>query len=417
MFDRLKAAMPDSDFIFDRDALMYAVDLMATVSESIESGRTVPLALPELGLGGRATLALLAPLILGGASRLGDVTAMSHMDPPTPWITWATTLWNASLNQNLLHPVTAPIAREMERRAVDWLAPYFGMDGGHMVPGSTVANLTALWAARECAGVGEVAYAETAHLSVAKAAHILGLRTRPLPCGPTGALLPDTLPTDLSQTALVLTAGATSTGAIDDLSLAGREAWTHVDAAWAGPLRLSPTYAPLLDGIERADSVAVSAHKWLFQPKESALVFFRSAERAHAAISFGGAYLAMPNIGILGSHGAVAVPLLATLLAWGRAGIASRIESCMGMADELATLVSNDERLELLSPPATGVVVWRMVELEATERLHAALPIGSTSMTTLSSGRWLRNVAANPNMDIAAFETALGDALNSVVAQ
>jgi L-2,4-diaminobutyrate decarboxylase len=117
---------------------------------------------------------------------------------------------------------------------MDWIVPFFGMSGGHMVPGSTIANLTALWAARECAGVKEVAYAEAAHLSVGKAAHILGLTQRPLPCGPSGALLPDALPDDLQNTALVLTAGTTSTGAIDDLALCGRAAWTHVDAAWAG---------------------------------------------------------------------------------------------------------------------------------------------------------------------------------------
>ncbi len=415
MVDRLKAVMPDPDFLVDRDALVHAVELMATASEAIDGGPPVPIVFPEIGLGGRATLDLLAPVVLGGASRLGNTTAMAHMDPPTPWIAWATTLWNASLNQNLLHPATAPIARKMEERTVDWLAPYFGMDGGHMVPGSTVANLTALWAARECASVEEVVYAETAHLSVAKAAHILGLRTRPIPCGPTGAMLPDAVPINLGRAALVLTAGATSTGAVDDLSLSGRAAWTHVDAAWAGPLRLSPAYAHVLAGIEHADSVAVSSHKWLFQPKESALVFFGNTARAHAAISFGGAYLATPNVGVLGSHGAVAVPLLATLLSWGRSGIAARIERCMDIADELATLVSNDERLELLAPPETGIVVWRMIETDLTERLHAALPPGSTSLTTLPSGRWLRNVAANPNFDITAFATILGDALNLVL--
>jgi L-2,4-diaminobutyrate decarboxylase len=78
------------------------------------------------------------------------------MDPPTPWITWATTLWNASLNQNLLHPATSPAARDIEQRVVQWLASFFGMTGGHMTAGSTLANLTALWAARECAGVKEV---------------------------------------------------------------------------------------------------------------------------------------------------------------------------------------------------------------------------------------------------------------------
>ena len=52
-------------------------------------------------------------------------------------------------------------------------------------------------------------------------------------------------------------------------------AWIHVDAAWAGPLVLSEQHKGRLAGIERADSVAVSAHKWLFQPKEAGLVFFR----------------------------------------------------------------------------------------------------------------------------------------------
>jgi L-2,4-diaminobutyrate decarboxylase len=145
------------------------------------------------------------------------------------------------------------------------------------------------------------------------------LRYRAIPTDHRGALIAELMPNDLSRVAVVLTAGTTSTGAIDPLNLAGYAAWTHVDAAWAGPLRLS-AHAGRLSGIERSDSVSVSAHKWFFQPKESALVLFRDTAAAHAAISFGGAYLAVPNVGVLGSHGATEVPLLATLLAWGRAG-------------------------------------------------------------------------------------------------
>src|SRR5713101_3216767 len=104
---------------------------------------------------------------------------------------------------------------------------------------------------------------------------------------------------------------------LDPLKFVGKAAWTHVDAAWAGPLRLSEPHKDRLAGIEQADSVAVSAHKLLFQPKESGLVLFRDVARANDAISFGGSYLAVANVGVLGSHGAVAVPLLGTLLAWG----------------------------------------------------------------------------------------------------
>jgi L-2,4-diaminobutyrate decarboxylase len=388
----------DKEFSVDPDGLHQAVDLMSCDFSNAE-GLHLPIELPQRGIGSTAALNSLAPNILGGAARLGEATSFAHMDPPTPWITWAMTLWNASLNQNLLHPATAPVARQMEQRVVAWLAPFFGMDGGHMTPGSTVANLTALWSARECAGVTQVIASEGAHLSIAKAAHILGLKYLSVPIDANGSMDAAQLPTDLSKSALVLTAGATSTGAIDPFDLVGKAAWTHVDAAWAGPLRLSKC-ANLLAGIELADSVAVSAHKWLFQPKESALVLFKDTGKAHAAISFGGAYLATPNVGVLGSHGATATALLATLLAWGREGVAQRIEHCMDLARRLRDFVANDERLEIYAEPQTGIVVWRPKDDRLFDQVLQQLPVGSTSTTSIAGGRWFRNVAANPSADI-----------------
>ena len=388
----------DKEFAVDSDGLHQAVELMCRDFSNAE-GLDLPIELPQVGIGSTAALKSLAPSILGGAARLGEATSFAHMDPPTPWITWAITLWNASLNQNLLHPATAPVARQMEQRVVAWLAPFFGMDGGHMTPGSTVANLTALWSARECAGVTQVIASEGAHLSIAKAAHILGLKYLSVPIDANGSMDAAQLPTDLSKSALVLTAGATSTGAIDPFDLVGRAAWTHVDAAWAGPLRLGK-YANLLAGIELADSVAVSAHKWLFQPKESALVLFKDTGKAHVAVSFGGAYLATPNVGVLGSHGATATALLATLLAWGREGVAQRIEHCMDLARRLRDFVANDERLEIYAEPQTGIVVWRPKHDRLFDRVLQQLPVGSTSTTSIAGGRWFRNVAANPSADI-----------------
>jgi L-2,4-diaminobutyrate decarboxylase len=391
----------DKEFAFNSDGLHRAVELM---SRDFSSDQVLDLSneLPEIGMGSIAAMNSLAASILGGAARLGEATSFAHMDPPTPWITWAMTLWNASLNQNLLHPATAPAARQMEHRVVAWLAPFFGMNGGHMTPGSTVANLTALWSARECAGVTEVIASEASHLSIAKAAHILGLKYLSVPTDANGSMDAALLPTDLSKSVLVLTAGTTSTGAIDTLALAARAAWTHVDAAWAGPLRLSQ-YANLLDGIEAADSVAVSAHKWLFQPKESALVFFKNTEKSHAAISFGGAYLATPNVGVLGSHGATATALLATLLAWGHQGVAQRIEHCMSLARCLRDFVAADERLELYAEPQTGIVVWRPKDKNLFDKLLHQLPKGSTSTTSIAGGKWFRNVAANPSAEIDQF--------------
>ncbi len=392
-------ALKDPAFEPDIDGLRWALDaLLGTESRAAEGH--LPNSLPTQGLGEMATLEALAPLVLGGARRLGAVDAFAHMDPPTPWITWATTMWNASLNQNLLHPDLSPVARRIEERVIDWIAPFFGMDGGHMTSGSTLANLTALWAARELRSIETVVASEASHLSIAKAAHLLGLDYQAVKPDEQGRLTRAAIKTDLSKAALVLTAGTTSAGAIDELALAGMAAWTHVDAAWAGPLIFSEHHHQRLDGITKADSTALSAHKWLFQPKEAGMVLFKDVGAAHPAVSFGGAYLAAPNIGVQGSHGAVAVPLLATLLAFGQRGLALRIDRAMACAEDLWQRLNAHPKARVFGPQASGVILWRPTGQADLDHCLEALPPGSTSMTTIDDEAWLRNVAANPSVDI-----------------
>jgi len=390
---------PDPSFDPNFAGLRRAVDLLDRQSISGLLHLGLPDSLPDAGLGEAEALERLAPDVLGGAAYLDASHAMAHMDPPTPWITWAVALWNARLNQNLLHPATAPFAREAEERVVAWLAPFFGMNGGHMTPGSTVANLTALWAARDLRGVKKVVASSASHLSLRKAARILGLAFVEAGVDQGHGLDPATLPGDLSDACLVLTAGTTTVGAVDPLECCGRAAWRHVDAAWAGPLALSARYRDRLSGIEQADSVALSAHKWLFQPKESALVMFRDTAAANSAISFGGAYLAAPNIGVQGSHGAAGVLLLATLLAWGREGLAARIERCMDNSHRLQAFIAGHPGLELFPDGGTGVVVFRPTS-HPVEAFHAALPQGLASLATIDGHPWLRCVCANPNADV-----------------
>lgn len=393
------SASRDPSFEPDAAGLEAALALLiGELTQPSGAALDLPVELPARGTGELPALERLAASVVGGARRLGSPGFLAHMDPPTPWVAWAGAQWAAALNQNLLHLDTAPVARELEVRVVNWLAPFFGMGGGHLVPGSTVANLTALWAARELRGVSEVVASEAAHLSVPKAASLLGLGFRAVAVDRRQRLLEDDLG-DLSRAALVLTAGTTVTGAVDPLAARGDAAWRHVDAAWAGPLRLSERHAGLLNGIESADSVAVSAHKWLFQPKESALVLFADAERAHEAISFGGSYLAAPNVGLLGSHGAAALPLAATLLAWGREGTAARIDACMDIASRLADAVDGDPRLELHSGPETGVVVWRPVAAGDLGELRERMQRAFVSLTSVAGERWLRSVSANPMAD------------------
>lgn len=350
----------------------------------------LPDALPEEGMGAVAALEGLAEPILGRARDLGAPGFLAHMDPPTPAITWAVKQWTASRNQNLLHPDTSPAARDIERRVVRWLAPAFGMAGGHMTAGSTLATLTAIWAARE-AGAHTVVSTRNAHISVAKAAHLLGMFHR------TVRDWDDWV--SLDGCVAVITAGVTSTGEIERLDAARFAAWRHIDAAWAGPLALSDRHRHLLEGIETADSVAVSAHKWLFQPKESALVLFADVEAAHRSVSFGADYLAVPNVGLLGSHGATAAALLATLLAYGRRGIAGWIDRCMATIDSLARAVEIEDSLLARTAPQAGVLNWRHTSIDPSG-VQALLPDDVfVSATSIDSRPWLRSVGANPMAD------------------
>ena len=399
--------MTYQDPSFTSDAkLEEAISLLRNTPENRSE---LPVQCPESGLGESETLKLLAPYVIGAAARLDAPEAFANMDPPTPWITWATALWNARLNQNLLHPATAPFAIQAEQRVFEWLTPYFGMRGGHMCSGSTLANLTAIWAARDGKHVQRVVVSEGAHLSIQKAARILRLPIIEVPATRYGQLDVSQLG-DVSDACLVLTAGTTATGEVDSMELIGRARWTHVDAAWGGPLRLSPTHANRLEGIEGADSVAVSAHKLLMQPKDSALVMFRDLELANSAISFGGGYLATPNIGVQGSRGAAAIGLLATLLALGRVGMVERIDRVMEMASQLAEHLQSDAAIELLSIPKTGVTVFRPRELD-TDEIHARLPSGMFSICVIEGERWLRSVAANPLADIDLITSTITEAV------
>jgi glutamate/tyrosine decarboxylase-like PLP-dependent enzyme len=310
------------------------------------------------------------------------------------------------VNQNLLHPDLSPFATEAERTVIDWLAPSFGMAAGHMCAGSTIANLAALWCAREH-GATHVVASDDAHISVPKAASILGMPLETVRTDKVGRIDPDQMPA-LDGAALVLTAETTGRGVIDDLRLGGGAAWSHVDAAWGGPLRLTQ-HADRLQGIEQAQSVAVSAHKWLFQPKDSALVLF-SDPSMQEAISFGSTYLAVPNVGVQGSRSAAGVALLGTLLAWGREGIAERIERLITLSDELAGRLEQDPRCILLQAPETGVLNWR----PATEDIDAVISrLGQTaSRTTIDGQAYVRQVAANMHADIDAVWARITAALS-----
>ncbi|MEM7404604.1 MAG: pyridoxal-dependent decarboxylase [Pseudomonadota bacterium] len=368
----------------------------------------LPDALPDQGIGAEAALRLLSGSVLAGAARLSHPGYFAHMDPPTEAVTWIAAMWQAATNQNQLHPDVGPQTRALERRLIEWLSPYFGMSGGHLVPGSTVANLTALWAAREARGIKRVAASTQSHLSVRKASDLLGLEYLPMPVDARHRLQLDRHPLP-PDTALVATAGTVATGAVDAFERHGA-AWLHVDAAWGGPLRLSDRYAAQLEGIASADSVGFSAHKWCFQPKGSAVLLFKDNAEAEAPLTYGGGYLAVPNVGLLGSAPASALPFVASLLAWGRGGLSARIDHTMAQGQVLSEAVASDPALELWGKPETGVVVWRS-RAHAAEAIRPLLTDAWMSLTRLDGATWFRCVPANPAVSGEHVYDAVLDAL------
>jgi len=196
-----------------------------------------------------------------------------------------------------------------------------------------------------------VVCSERAHLSVRKAAHILGLTYRAVPADA------DHRPgsrqgRDLSRAALVLSAGTVAAGAIDPLTNWSLAAWRHVDAAWGGPLRLSESFAHVSTASETR-----RLREWCrringcFNQRRSALILFRDTPTAAQRPLVWRRHLAAPNVGVLGSHGSAALLWLQLWLAWGRKGVEERINHCMHISVELAERVSKEPELELFRQP------------------------------------------------------------------
>jgi aromatic-L-amino-acid decarboxylase len=199
-------------------------------------------------------------------------------------------------------------ASELERQAVGWLADFVGFPAGdgHFTSGGTVSNLSALAAARERAvpgtrrtGVGAarlgVYCSSEAHASVVRAAELLGIgsdavRALPLRGADRGvdpaavaAAIDEDAAAGVVPMAVVATAGTTLTGAVDPLDeladvCAARGVWLHVDGAYGAPAAATATAGPLFRGLDRADSLTVDPHKWLFLPKACGALLVRDPE-------------------------------------------------------------------------------------------------------------------------------------------
>jgi glutamate/tyrosine decarboxylase-like PLP-dependent enzyme len=300
----------------------------------------------------------------------------------------------AVLNQNVTSWRSAPAPVTVERAVVSWLAEAVGCAGhrGSLCGGGSAANLMALAMAREAKLPGNetgasrctVYASEQVHMSIPKAIAFLGIGRANLRLIPTDADLrmrTDALAAAIASDrqagrtpiAIVATAGTIATGAIDPLSeiadIAHSEGlWMHVDGAYGG---LAALAAPeKFMGLERADSLSLDAHKWLYQPFECGCLLYRDVQVAHRTFSHSDDYVkifaedpietfAFFEESIELTRRFRALKLWMSLQYHGRAAFRESIAQDMRHAQLLAATVQSRPELELLASVPLSAVCFR----------------------------------------------------------
>jgi aromatic-L-amino-acid decarboxylase len=292
----------------------------------------------------------------------------------------------ASLNQVGFLWRGSPALTELEAHVLDWLAQLLGLPRGwhaHIEDTASTASFAALVAAREAApGKRVVVCSEQAHSSIEKACRMAGLEVRKVPVDDAFRLRADAL--DLSGAcAVVATVGTTSTTSVDPVAAIAEACeragvWLHVDAAYAGSAMVCPEFRWAFAGVERADSLVVNAHKWLFTPMDCSCFWSRRPEALRQAFSLVPEYLRttdsaevnlMDYSPVLGRRFR-ALKLWAVLRCHGREGLQALIREHVRLAALFEGWVRATPGWEVCAPRPFSVICFRR---EDADEANAAL--------------------------------------------
>ncbi len=294
--------------------------------------------------------------------------------------------------------VWAGAASEVEDQAVRWVSEFVGFPAaaGAFTSGGTISNVTALAAARERVlpgtrldGMGgrraALYCSREAHYSVVRSAELLGIgsdQVRSLELDEQRRLRPeavaDAIDADraagITPVAVVATAGTTLTGAVDPIDAladvcVSRGVWLHVDGAYGVAAASTPSAGHLFAGLDRADSVTLDAHKWLFLPKACGVVLVRRHEDLHGALAHEEDYIPhergghhMVDITLEYSRPFRALKLWLAFRAHGAEAIRAAVERNLGQARLLYGEVARRDELEhLCGEPQLSIVPFRHV--------------------------------------------------------
>jgi aromatic-L-amino-acid/L-tryptophan decarboxylase len=366
----------------------------------------------------------------------------------------------AGLNANLGGRDHVPI--EVERQIVQWMREMFAFPdtaSGIFVTGTSMANLMAVLVARTAAlgklvrqhGIGNdgallTAYtSKAAHGCISKAMDIAGFGSDALRCigidrshridvGALRAQIARDRESGLTPFLVVGSAGTVDIGAIDALDelaalCAEENIWFHVDGAFGALGILSPALAPVLTGIERADSIALDFHKWGQVPYDAGFLLVRDGERHRDAFAAPAAYLRRETRGLaagspwpcdLGpdlSRGFRALKTWFTLKTYGIEKLGAVVTRTCALAGYLEARILAEPRLELLAPVNLNIVCFRYACDDA-DKINGEIVvdvqesgIAAPSTTVLDGRLAIRAAIVNHRTDVCDIDALIAAVL------
>ncbi len=327
--------------------------------------------------------------------------------PATLAANWLAGAWD----QNAGLFVASPVAATLEEIALRWLIDVLRLPrgtGAAFVTGTTMANMTALAAARHAvlrqaswdveanglfgAPPVTVVVGAEAHPTLFRALGLLGLgrqRVVTVPVDSRGRMRSDAFPALSGPTIVCIQAGNVNTGAFDPAKeiiakAHAANAWVHVDGAFGLWAAAAPRRAHLVEGVAEADSWATDAHKWLNVPYDSGLAFVRDPENLRAAMALSAAYLPQgdrrepsqftPEL----SRRARGIEIWAALRSLGRSGLADMIEGNCRHATRFAEGL-RAAGYEILNEVILNQVLVAFGDADQTRRVIAGIQADGTS--------------------------------------
>ncbi|MEU9758384.1 aminotransferase class V-fold PLP-dependent enzyme [Streptomyces sp. NPDC047985] len=382
--------------------------------------------IPDHGTGPHEALRTLVTALAEGAADPAHPLCAAHLHTPPLALATAADLAASALNPSMDSWDQAPAASTLEADTTAALAaeiyPHHPSPDALITTGGTEANQLALLLARERNGPVQTIHAANAHHSITRAAWLLGLPEPVVIPAPTGvmdlAALQEALTRHHHRPLLVTaTAGTTDTGRIDPLTdiadlCTTHGAELHIDAAYGGPLLLSPTHRGKLHGLDRAHSVTLDLHKLGWQPAPAGILAVPHRTHLHP-LHHHAPYLnadddteaGLPDLlgrSLRTTRRPDTLKIAVTLKALGRDGLADLIDRTVTTAHHLADLITKTPTLDLYDRPTITTVLFRPTDADdhtvATIR-RTLLTRGHAVLGRAHTGNrlWLKATLLNPH--------------------